>query len=227
MVTIDGTVVLDQNFGGINHIQVPFTHAQTGEIDVTVDSSYPCAPRISNTNWYVWNDSDWNGVSPSDPLIPNGVKVLLLMDSWGTWHNAAFGTRLAHDLPGASVMNTSQPGTTAAWAISNFNALSTGGPYDYIISDFQINDLKADVIGGLTDAALLTQIEDPLGNGVAERRYADLFAFPADCHDQRNSAIEPVGPVADRSVPDPDSTAAIADHHLPESRHADLRSCAA
>ncbi len=159
VVTIDGTVVLNQNFGGISHIQVPFTHAQTGEIDVTVDSSYPCAPRISNTNWYVWNDSDWNGVSPSDPLIPNGAKVLLLMDSWGTWHNAAFGARLAHDLPGASILNTSQPGTTAAWAITNFNALSTGGPYDYIISDFQINDLKADVIGGLTDVALLNELK--------------------------------------------------------------------
>ena len=66
-VYIDGALVLNENFGGLTHIQVPFTHAQNGEIDVTVDSPYPCAPRISNTNWYVWNDADWNGVSPSCP----------------------------------------------------------------------------------------------------------------------------------------------------------------
>ena len=65
-VYIDGTLVLNENFGGLTHIQVPFSHAQSGEIDVTVDSPYPCAPRISNTSWYVWNDTDWNGVSPGE-----------------------------------------------------------------------------------------------------------------------------------------------------------------
>ena len=158
-VYIDGTLVLNKNFGGLTRIQVPFTHAQNGEIDVTVDSPYPCAPRISNTTWYVWNDADWNGVSPSDPLIPNGAKVLLLMDSWGTWHNAAFATRLAQDLPGSSITNVSQDGKTAAWAIANFSSLTAGGPYDYIISAFQINDLHPSVTGSLTDAMLLSNME--------------------------------------------------------------------
>jgi hypothetical protein len=158
-VYIDGSLVLNENFGGLKHIQVPFTHAQSGEIDVTVDSPYPCAPRISNTSWYVWNDADWNGVSPSDPLIPNGAKVLVLMDSWGTWHNAAFASRLAHDLPGSSITNVSQDGKTAAWAIANFSSLTAGGPYNYIISAFQINDLHPSTKGSLTDAMLLSNME--------------------------------------------------------------------
>ena len=158
-VFVDGTLVLNENFGGLTHIQVPFIHAQSGEIDVTVDSPYPCAPRISNTNWYVWNDADWNGVPPNDPLIPNGAKVLVLMDSWGTWHNAAFATRLAQDLPGSSITNVSQEGTTAAWAIANFSSLTAGGPYDYIISAFQINDLHPSTKGSLTDAMLLSDME--------------------------------------------------------------------
>ncbi len=157
-VYIDGALVLNQNFGGITHIQVPFTHAQTGEIDITVDSPYPCAPRISNTTWYVWDDADWNGVSPSDPLIPDGSNILILEDSWGTWHNAAFVTRLAQDLPHASITNVSQGGQTAEWAITNFPTLAAGGPYDYIISDFQINDLNPQV-GVITFAQLLANIE--------------------------------------------------------------------
>src|SRR5664280_2883937 len=158
-VYVDGSLVLNENFGGLKHIQVPFTHAQSGEIDVTVDSPYPCAPRISNTSWYVWNDADWNGVSPSDPLVPNGAKVLVLMDSWGTWHNAAFASRLAHDLPGSSITNVSQDGKTAAWAIANFSSLTAGGPYNYIISAFQINDLHPSTKGSLTDAMLLSNME--------------------------------------------------------------------
>ncbi len=158
-VTIDGVVVVNKNFGGLTRVQVPFTHAQSGEIDVTVDSPYPCAPRISNTNWYVWNDADWNGVSPTDPLLPGTSKILVLMDSWGTWHNNAFATRLAHDLPSATVVNVSQPGQTTQWAINNFPTLSTGGPYDYVISDFQINDLHPDLKGGLSDAQLLANLK--------------------------------------------------------------------
>jgi MBG domain (YGX type) len=158
-VYIDGALVLNENFGGLTHIQVPFLHAQSGEIDVTVDSPFPCAPRISNTNWYVWNDADWNGVSPSDPLIPNGANVLVIMDSWGIWHDGAFVTRLAQDLPGSSVTNVSQDGKTAAWAITNFSTLTAGGAYDYIISDFQINDLHPSIGGGLTDAMLLSNME--------------------------------------------------------------------
>jgi hypothetical protein len=158
-VYIDGTLVLNQNFGGLTHIQVPFTHAQSGEIDVTVDSPYPCASRISNTNWYVWNDADWNGVSPSAPLIPNGAKVLVLMDSWGVWDNAAFVTRLQQDLPASPITNVSVNSKTAQWAIDNFAALTAGGPYDYIISDFQINDLHPSVGGSLTDAQLLSNLE--------------------------------------------------------------------
>ncbi len=144
-VYIDGNLVLNQNFGGITHVRVPFTHASSGEIDVTVDSPYPCAPRISNATWYVWDDSVWAGASPSDPLIPDGSTVLVLEDSWGTWHNAAFVTRLQQDLPNSPITNVSVGGTTAEWAITNFSTLTTGGPYDYIISDFQINDLQPDI----------------------------------------------------------------------------------
>jgi hypothetical protein len=158
-VYINGVLALNKNFGGLTHIQVPFTHAQSGEIDVTVDSPYPCAPRISNTNWYVWNDADWNGILPSATLIPNGAKVLVLMDSWGQWHNAAFVTRLEHDLPASSITNVSQNGKTTAWAIANFSALTAGGPYDYIISDFQLNDLHPSFTGSLTDAQLLTNLK--------------------------------------------------------------------
>ena len=81
------------------------------------------------------------------------------MDSWGTWHNAAFATRLAQDLPGASIANVSQGGETAAWAVANFSALTAGGPYDYIISAFQINDLHHSIKGSLTDAQLLSNLE--------------------------------------------------------------------
>ena len=158
-VYIDGNLVLNQNFGGLTHIQVPFTHAQSGEIDVTVDSPYPCAPRISNTNWYVWNDADWNGVPPTAPLIPNGAKVLVLMDSWGMWDNAAFVRRLQQDLPASPITNVSENSKTTQWAIDNFAALTAGGPYDYIISAFQINDLHPSVGGGLTDAQLLSNLE--------------------------------------------------------------------
>ena len=158
-VNIDGASVLNQTFGGLTRIQVPFTHAQAGEIDVTVDSPYPSAPRISNTNWFVWDDAAWNGVSPSDPLIPDGAKILLLMDSMGTWDNNAFATRLQQDLPASSITNVSVPGKTSSWAIQNFSALTEGGPYDYIISDFQINDLHASTQGSLTYAELLNNIE--------------------------------------------------------------------
>jgi hypothetical protein len=157
-VYVDGALVLNQNFGGLTHINVPFTHAQAGEIDVTVDSPYPCAARISNTSWYVWDDTAWNGVSPGDPLIPNGSKVLILMDSWGVWHNAAFVTRLAQDLPGSSITNVSQDSQTALWAIQNFSALTAGGPYDYIISSFQINDLEPGT-QGISFAQLLANLE--------------------------------------------------------------------
>jgi len=158
-VYIDGSLVLNQNFGGLTHVQVPFDHAQNGEIDVTVDSPYPCAPRISNTNWFVWDDAAWNGVSPGDPLIPNGAKILVLMDSWGTWQNDAFVTRLGQDLPASSITNVSVPKTTAKWAITNFSSLTAGGPYDYIISAFQINDLHPSITGSLTYAQLLSNME--------------------------------------------------------------------
>jgi hypothetical protein len=158
-VYIDGSQVLNQNFGGLTHVQVPYDHAQNGEIDVTVDSPYPCAPRISNTNWFVWDDAAWNGVSPGDPLIPNGAKILVLMDSWGVWHNAAFVTRLGRDLPNSSITNVSVGGTTAEWAITNFSSLTAGGPYDYIISDFQINDLHPSIHGSLTYAQLLSNMK--------------------------------------------------------------------
>ncbi len=157
-VYIDGSLVLNQNFGGLTHIQVPFTHAQSGEIEVTVDSPYPCAPRISNTNWYVWDDAAWNGVSPNDPLLPDGAKILVLMDSWGVWHNAALVTRLAQDLPNATITNVSQDSQTAVWAIDNFSTLTAGGPYDYILSAFQINDLKPGT-QGVSFAQLLSNME--------------------------------------------------------------------
>jgi len=158
-VYINGALVLNQNFGGATHIQVPFTHAQAGEIDVTVDSPYPCAPRISNTNWYVWDDTSWVGASPSDPLIPDGSSILVLMDSWGVAHNAAVATRLAQDLPNATITNVSQNSKTAEWAIQNFSTLTAGGPYNYIISDFQINDLISDAVHGISFAQLLTNLE--------------------------------------------------------------------
>ncbi len=157
-VIIDGVVVVNQNFGGLTHLQVPFTHAQSGEIDVTVDSPYPCAIRISNTNWFVWDDADWNGVSPDEPLIPNGASVLLLEDSWGVYHNYAFATRLAQDLPSSVVTNVSVNSKTAAWAIANFSSLTVGGPYDYILSDFQINDLHPDP-KGITFLQLLANMQ--------------------------------------------------------------------
>jgi hypothetical protein len=91
-------------------------------------------------------------------LIPNGAKILLIMDSHGVFHNAAFATRLAHDLPGSPITNVSQDGQTAAWAIANFSSLTADGPYDYIISDFQHNDLKPK-LGGLTFAQLLANLQ--------------------------------------------------------------------
>ena len=182
------SLVLNQNFGGLTHIQVPFTHAESGEIDVTVDSPYPCAPRISNTNWYVWNDDDWNGVSPAEPLIPNGAKVLVLMDSWGMWDNAAFVTRLTQDLPASSITNVSQNSKTTQWAIDNFATLTAGGPYDYIISAFQINDLHPSASGSLTDAMLLSNMETlwglVLGTG-ATPIYLRSLTTPVETQVQR------------------------------------------
>jgi len=46
------------------------------------DSPNPCAARISSTNWYVWDDTDWIGASPSDPLLLDGSNILVLADGF-------------------------------------------------------------------------------------------------------------------------------------------------
>lgn len=153
-VYIDGVLTYNSTFGQFTHLQVPFDHASTGQIQVLSDANVPVTIYVGNTTWFVWNDSDWGNSSPDESLIPDGSKVVIFEDSWGVYHNNAFATRLQENLPSSTITNVSVAGTQATWAISNYSSLVSPNNPDYVISNFQINDKVASV----TDDQLLSNL---------------------------------------------------------------------
>jgi hypothetical protein len=144
VVTVDGVVQSTTYVTGLQRVTVPFYNGNSGTISFTLETSAPTAFAIGNLNWFIFDDAMW----AQSLLIQSGSKVVLCMDSWGTFHSNAFATALA-TYTGATITNSSVGGTQASYAITNFDTMVTAYNPDYVIFDFLINDYNA-AIGAAT-----------------------------------------------------------------------------
>ncbi len=92
----------------------------------------------------VFNAGIWeNEVDPARPLIGPGETWVTIGDSWFTWYDEAFPNALAKYSAAEAVVNYSQGGQKAVWAVREFDAiLSTYPDADGFLVQFAINDLN-------------------------------------------------------------------------------------
>lgn len=146
-------------------VRFDFADAQTGKIKFYVtagQSGYEA--WITQMTW--WETDETNGKIFSDYKVP-----CLLMDSWGVYHDNAFQTRLVelltenNGLP-SYVINKSLGSTTSEWGLNNFYSRAWIEHPDYIISDFQINDVNTSVTQETFVANMKKLIDASIGTGI-------------------------------------------------------------
>lgn len=146
-------------------VRFNFNNAQTGKIKFYVtagQSGYEA--WITQMTW--WETDETNGKIFSDYKVP-----CLLMDSWGVYHDNAFQTRLVelltenNGLP-SYVINKSLGSTTSEWGLNNFYSRAWIEHPDYIISDFQINDVNTSVTQETFVANMKKLIDASIGTGI-------------------------------------------------------------
>lgn len=150
VVTIDGVDVQTTYISHMTRITQPFTHATTGVLTVTLETSAPTTIAVGPISWWCWPDSDWGSVDPAASLFEPGARVALYCDSWGVINSNAFQTGLEQALGASLTVNASVSGTTAAQALASYDTLVDPYRPDYVIVDYQINDRTA----GLNDMAM-------------------------------------------------------------------------
>jgi hypothetical protein len=150
-VVVDGvTLYNNTSIAGMTEISVPFTNGTAGELSVTLTSSLPTAFDISDLAWYVWPSS--LDAQMQSPLFLPTSSVVVDTDSWGTVHGGGYAAPLeallASNPAGASTRftNTSLGGTSAIWAISNYATTVQPFDPDYVIFNYQVNDINGVVI---------------------------------------------------------------------------------
>lgn len=146
-------------------VRFNFNNAQTGKIKFYVtagQSGYEA--WITQMTW--WETDETNGKIFSDYKVP-----CLLMDSWGVYHDNAFQTRLVelltenNGLP-SYVINKSLGSTTSEWGLNNFYSRAWIEHPDYIISDFQINDVNTSVTQETFVANMKKLIDASIGSWI-------------------------------------------------------------
>ena len=142
VVTIDAQEVYNQLIAGLTRVVVPFTEADTGVLSVTVETAAPTCIKVGPVHWWTWG-SEWGALDPAAPLLDAGARVALLCDSWGVNGNNGFQVGLEAALGRDLVVNASESGQTAAWALANYDALVHPYQPDFVIMDFVINDRAA------------------------------------------------------------------------------------
>ena len=138
-LTCDGSVTFNTTVRGLRQLSIPFDGATSATLSITLATSTPTYFGVTTAIWYKNN----NGLTNLDsPILQNGSKITLLCDSWGVYKGNALAKELAALLPYSVVTNASVGGTTAAWALANYDSLVATNQ-DYVIFDQVINDQGA------------------------------------------------------------------------------------
>lgn len=148
----------------IEPIRFDFSEATTGKVRLFVTSGESnFEAHMTQATWWVTDDKD--------ARIFNVKKVpLMFMDSWGVFHNNATQTELqallAADRGTGVVINNSVGSTTSAWGVSNFDSKVLAEHPDYMISDFQINDISTGITVADYIQNMKSLINSSLSNGI-------------------------------------------------------------
>lgn len=151
-----------KNLCQIEAVRFDFSGAQTGEMKLTVTSGEAyLSAFVSQVTWWITDETD--GCMFDDYKVP-----CLLMDSWGVFHDNATAVELASLLTTESgmaghVINNSSGSKTSAWGVENFYNLVWDEHPDYMITDFQINDIN----GSVTQADYITNMKNLINACVA------------------------------------------------------------
>lgn len=154
-VVVDGvTLYSNTAIAGLTEITVPFTNGNTGTFNVSLTGNAPTAFDISDYVWYVWPST--LDAQMQQPLFLPSSYTVVDADSWGVQHGGGFAaplqSLLATNPAGASTgfTNASKGGQTAIWAISNYATAVQPLDPNYVVFDYQINDLNSGVITAYT-----------------------------------------------------------------------------
>jgi hypothetical protein len=154
-VVVDGVTLLSNTaIAGITEITVPFTNGSTGTLSVTLTGNSPTAFDISDYAWYVWPPA--LDAQMLQPLFLPSSYTVADSDSWGVIHGGGFSAPLEALLASnpagtySGFTNASKGSQTAIWAISNYATVVQPLDPNYVVFDYQINDLAYGVITGYT-----------------------------------------------------------------------------
>ena len=154
-VVVDGvTIYSNTAIAGMTEITLPFTNGSVGSLTVTLTGSSPTAFDISDLEWYVWPPA--LETQMQEPLFLPSSYTVVDTDSWGTIHGGGYAAPLeallAANPAGSSsgFMNTSKGGQTAIWAITNYPTAVQPLDPNYVVFNYQVNDLVNGLINGYT-----------------------------------------------------------------------------
>jgi hypothetical protein len=157
IVVVDGaTLYSNTAVAGITEITVPFTNGSAGSLSVTLTGSSPTAFDISDLAWYVWPSA--LDAQMQQPLLLPSSYTVVNTDSWGVQHGGGYAAPLeallASNPAGSSTgfKNVSLGGQTAIWAISNYSTAVQPLNPNYVVYNYQVNDLRPGRITGYTIA---------------------------------------------------------------------------
>ena len=130
-------------------IRFDFDGAQTGEVRLYVTSEDGTSKYSAFLEQATW----WETDEPHGKIFKSGLTPLLYMDSWGVYKDNEVQKELAA-LHGSPIVNKSSGSKASAWGLENFSSLVASEHPDYMISDFQINDIST----GVTQADFITNM---------------------------------------------------------------------
>lgn len=145
-------------------IRFDFADAQTGKVRMyTTGGASTYAAFLSQATW-------WETDEPHGMIFKTYKVPCMLMDSWGVYKDnevqSVLETLLTVNGMSGYVVNNSLGSMTSNWGVENFYPKAWAEHPDYMITDFQINDINTGVteaqyiqnMTNIVDASLATRI---------------------------------------------------------------------